>query len=184
MRVCILEHFKRYLGEPLRRIEFPETTVCLWPDRDDQRRQILMTCGMAERPQKALEGRSLRPNPRTELIIHGKSEDAEILAQTLADLALYPKKNDTFFHWFHTLPLGRPIVPNSRLDGVLFSFPIMGDADFYTFKCDGQRIDVLQVVPISPQERELAREKGAQFLDELLEKKYTPISDMLRASIV
>jgi hypothetical protein len=99
------------------------------------------------------------------------------------DLAIYPFSQNKFLFWWQTVPLGRPLVPESPLDAVLLTFPPLA-AEKVTFLVDGTRRDLVWVVPICGSELEYCRCNGVEALEELLESKSVDVTNLFRKAVV
>jgi hypothetical protein len=109
-----------------------------------------------------------------------KKSHVQSASALLADAARYPSRHHSFLHWYHLLPLGRPIVSGSKLDSLLFTFPPIEDERFATFQVGAMRIDVLWTVPLSSSERQFADENGIGELEAALEEHGAAVSDFFR----
>lgn len=109
-------------------------------------------------------------------------ENVPCSAELLLNVAGYPTRNSTFLHWWHTIPLGGPLLEGSALTHLLLTFPPFDEA-FATILSDQCRIDILWAVPITASERELAQRQGVDALEELLEAKGAVPTDLSRAAV-
>ncbi len=154
-----------------------------WPDLQCQNKGLLCTAGMSNRVQAAEQAHSPSVEPRTELICFCLLSDAGVLAHLLIDLARYPFEHDTCLHWWHSLSLGFPIVPNSHLSAILFTFPPF-NAETNTFIINDYRVDLLWAIPITQAELRFCHDHGAQALEDLLLSSGANLADLNRNSIV
>jgi len=148
---------------------------------------VLVTLGMSTREQFISPASAASPNknPRSELLMISDAQFRQASCALLADLAEYPFTHHTFLYWFHFMPLGRAVVKNSQLTSVLFTMPCVGSSEFWTARSpQSQRVDLLQVIPISEAEREYCKSNGVERLEELFETSNLDIGDFLRSSIV
>ena len=90
-------------------------------------------------------------------------------------------------HWGHTVSNSRPLGQEDSLLSAFFFLPpyFENPETFTSLKIDGDRVDMLWVVPITSAELEYALKHGSQALDELLsEVELDPVVDEQRASLV
>jgi hypothetical protein len=186
MKTQVLSHLTSHLGpggKPI--IDSPDLSVFAWPWLHGNEEVALATVGMSAKKQRLPAGAEcVSAEPRTELFMFSPEEQGRNSAELLNDLAAYPFRTGTFLHWWHTLPLGRPVVPGSPLDCLLFSFPPIEEKEFATFAVEGHRIDLVWVMPISRSEFEYAKVRGVEALEELLEKSNVVSSDLWRQPVV
>jgi len=167
-----LRHFETTLGTGELVSSRAGVEICKWPDSSFGEGFVLATVGMAEKPLAR----------RIELLMLCARHDVEALAQVLLDLADYSESAKPSLHWFHVLPIGRAVVPDSALVHLLLTFPPY-DSEFVTFENGGHRIDVLWVIPISEGERAIFDSKGVDALQNRLEERNVDVSDLFRSSV-
>lgn len=168
------QHLATHLGGPGQRVLSRDGVhVYRWAVPDDPDVEMLATVGASS----SSERRGI------ELALYSRADDVPPLAELLADLSAYPSREGTFLHWFHALPLGRPIVPNSGLTALYLAFPPVLGADFATLRLPGARVDIVWVIPITAAERDVFASRGADALEEALEEAAVDLADLRRASV-
>jgi hypothetical protein len=185
MKQQILQHLESILGTGSQLIAASgDVEVRAWSGPGESDPRTLATVGMALKSQTVPKGKSCPSRgPRTELIMSAGSHDAPALAELLLTLAGYPKQAGSFLHWWHTLPLGRPIVPRSALTHVYLTFPFLKSEEA-TFHAGKVRVDLVWVVPITDGEFALFEAKGPDALEERMEEAEVVIADLMRPSAV
>jgi hypothetical protein len=154
--------------------------VHLWPDSEDSEFAVVCTVGMSDRAQPHPQDRPCLSNePRIECFCFCRPEHANVFAPLLLDLSKYPFDHATSLFWWQTLPLGRTLTPDSKLDALLFTFPPY-PAEKVTFTVDGKRRDLVWVIPIGESERQFCCEQGIEKFEQLLESKNADLADIYR----
>jgi hypothetical protein len=183
MKLDILKHFQSTLGNSELVLSHGGTDVYKWPDPTDDGDFILSTVGMAKNIRSHIESKhSPHSRPAIEVMMFCEAHDVALAAGLLIEIAAYPKRENSFIHWWHVLPLGRPITPDSELRNLLF-IPPPFDGQFATFESKGNRIDVTWVIPISDGERAVFESQGTEALEQRLEENNVVVADLYRKSI-
>jgi hypothetical protein len=84
----------------------------------------------------------------------------------------------------HTVPIGRPWLPNSSCDHLLISSPYPFGPDLEICNLDDDHIHLLWLLPITKAECDFKVEKGVEALEELFEQKQIHYWDPKRKSVV
>ena len=101
---------------------------------------------------------------------------------TAFGLGIVPFSSRQFPVWWQTLSLGRRLLPNSKLEAVLLTFPPYSTENV-TFVVDGKRRDLVWVVPICASELEFCQTNGIEAFEEVLERTNIDIADIFREAI-
>jgi hypothetical protein len=146
----------------------------------------LITGGMSNSRQSIPPDAPAQIARRAELMMYVR-EPKPWMFRVLKELAEYPFKDETFLHWWHTVPNSRPVGSEaSLLSAFLFLPPYYEDPEtFGRLEIDGDRVDMLWAVPITSAEYDYALENGGNALDELLATaELDPVVDEQRMSLV
>lgn len=94
------------------------------------------------------------------------------MISVLKGLGEMPFVDETFLHWFHTIPNGQPMTAKpSLLTSFLLLPPYYEDRAFGDdFVIDGHRVQPLFLVPITEEERQYAVKNGVEALEEKFEE--------------
>jgi hypothetical protein len=168
-------HFQAHLGKRLRTIRARRGV-----------RVLVFPSPVADDVVLATDGARAVPGPRSqrpiELVMACRPGDVEACARLLCDLAHYPGQAGAALGGFHALPLGRSIVPRSRLTSLLLTLPWFGKAEFSSARVERRRVTVLQVIPITAAEHDLFQASGAEALEERLEDRGCDLANLRRRS--
>jgi hypothetical protein len=185
-------HYERHFG-PLREHvlhstddDQPHVDVYQFRPSAERDHWTLVTGGMSNQRQSVPLDAPEQIAPRAELLMYVR-EPQPWMFRALKDLAEYPFKEKTFLHWWHTVPNSRPVGSDaSLLSAFLFLPPYYESPEtFGSLEIDGDRVDILWVVPITSAEYGYALENGNHALDELLASaELDPVVDEQRASLV
>lgn len=152
---------------------------------DDRPFWTLITSGMSNErqlePDASGEGTSLR----AEIITYAK-EPQSWMFSVLKGLAEMPFVDNTFLHWWHTVPNGMPMTVNpSLLTAFFFLPPYYEDVEIGNLELDGDKVDFLWMLPITEAELNYARENGSRELELRLEEaELSHIIDERRKSVL
>ena len=153
-------HIERY-GEPDRSIVYEDHNapdgrpdridIFVWPPSDHEDVTIFSTIGMAASPMVGANHRAELHFP-----IRGRFDAATVgeMSLFLANLAMYPFLNATFFDWFHKLRDPGRIPLFSGATSVLLH-PKFVDTGWDTIECDDVLVRILNLVPITPDEHQM-----------------------------
>ena len=182
------EHYERHFGplsEPVMHstdIKVPHIDIYQYAPTDDRSYWTLITGGMSDYRQPGIpEGLS----PRAEILTYAEKPQNWMFS-VLKGLAEMPFDNETFLHWWHTVPNGMPMTAEpSELTNFFFLPPYFEGPEFDALKIDGDDVDILWMIPITDKELAFKLEHGAQALEELFER-YTlgPVINESRQSMV
>ena len=151
------EHIDR-LGEPDRSIVYEDhderpsrIEIFVWHASPERDVTIFSTIGMAAAPMSGASHRA-----ELHFVIRRERQlDPATVGETstfLANLAIYPFVNKTFFDWFHKVRGPVPLFPGAA--GVLFH-PRFVETGWDTIEFDGVPVKILNVVPISQDEYQM-----------------------------
>ncbi len=135
----------------------------------------LITGGMSDLRMQAPRNASA---PRAELIMYTR-EPKDIYIDLLRNLARFPHDQQTWFGAGHTMANGQPPAPlfdGSRLDTILFLDTILHPDETLPerLKIQGDRVDLLWVVPITSAECDLKLQRGLDTLLNLFDEASHP----------
>ena len=185
-------HYERHLGPigeyVMHSTDDAQPHIDIYQFRPSAERDYwtLITGGMSNHRQSLPPDAPEQMAPRAELLMYVR-EPKPWMFRALKDLAEYPFKEETFLHWWHTVPNSRPVGSEaSLLSAFLFLPPYYENPEtFGSLEIDGDRVDMLWVVPITNAEHGYALENGNHALDELLAKaELDPVVDEQRMSLV
>jgi Suppressor of fused protein (SUFU) len=185
------KHYQRFLG-PL--------TQNVWHSTDEKAVHIdiyqfaptrkrpywtLITGGMSDRRQLEPKECADHMSPRAEILMY-VPEPRGWMFSVLKGLAEMPFDDNTYLHWWHTVPNGMPMtaVP-SLLTSYFFLPPYFEEEGFANLQIAGDEVDFLWMIPITEAEREFAMEHGSQALERRFEEAdIPPVLDESRESLV
>lgn len=111
-------------------------------------------------------------------------EDSDFIADIIFEIASFPFNNNTAFEQGQTFDFGRPIIPNSELEGFYFASPPFIKY-INLFENTGTAKSILHLIPISRKEMEFKLEHGVEkFLKLMSEKDIEPFMDLRRKSCI
>lgn len=144
----------------------------------------LVTGGMSNERQGFRDDEGVR-SARTEIIMYVR-EPQGWMFHDLKVLAEFPFVEDTFLHWWHTVPIGRPIDrKKSQLSAYFFLPPYFENPAFSELEIDGDKVDFLWMQPISEAERAFAQAKGSEELEKVIRKaNLSIVLDESRKSLI
>ena len=89
----------------------------------------------------------------------------------LKGLAEMPFDDNTFLHWYHTVPNGKAMTADlSDLTAFLFVPPYLEAKDFSPMTVDGDETDFLVMVPITDSELNYTREHRVEAMLEVFDR--------------
>jgi hypothetical protein len=181
MPAPILDHYARILDARTTVLSETEglTIAALAPTRDvmaEPTTRLVLTDGMSRRAMNAPEGAPARVElacavPEQFEQAYACELAGSWLVDAMRELAAYPSRNGTWLGAGHTLPVGRPLAPQTEMTGLLLSMPLVledqrhwsvGD-DLVGAAPEGP-VHVLLVTPLYPGELVLARDQGTEAL--------------------
>ena len=113
------------------------------------------TIGMAASP---MSGADHRAELHFSIRCHADSTSVGEISMFLANLAIHPFLNATFFDWWHKVRDPGPIPLFESATAVLFH-PRILEAGWDTIGLDGTSVKILDVVPITPDEYRCTRSR-------------------------
>lgn len=157
--------------------------VLFVPAADDRPYHTLVTSGVSDLPMQVPEG--VEAFNRVELLIalpkswslnHESFKDEANYwpVRWLKHVGRLPHDYDTWIGWGHTIPNGDPPEPiaNTRFVGVMLSPAFWLSEAFYQLKAEsGDTITFYSLVPLYQEEMDLKLKKGADEIEERLEKQ-------------
>ena len=172
LKAVYFEHLDNF-GEPDHSIRFGDGTireneehfppiidVMIWRPDGSADITTFSTIGMSEMPMTEVPYRcELHFSVRSEKPLENEST----IARFLANLATYPFHYETHFNWWHTLRDPGRIPLFSEGMAVLFHPRFVGDG-WDTIIHHDQTVKLLNVVPITQEERRLNDDSGIQAL--------------------
>ena len=121
------------------------------------------------------------PTHRHEFFIIAEEPDPSHV-ETLAMLTYYHRNHRLGLG--HTLPNGRPWLPESTLDHFLISLPYTFGPDLEEFAFRDVEVQVLWALPITESEKRFRHDKGLEDLEVLFEENELDYWNPLRAPVV
>jgi hypothetical protein len=134
---------------------------------------IYSTVGMSCDPE--------RGRIETHLLSRVSAEDASVL---LLSMLAYFHLTGEPLGLEHTVYVGQPWLPGSRLDHGYLSLPYLDGPDLEWQRDPEGDVRHLWLIPITREERELKRAKGAEALERLFEEAPFAYDDPFRAGVV
>ena len=182
-----VEHFGS-ISEPIMHStddKIPHIDVYQFPPSGSRDHWVLITGGMSDLRQSVPAEAPDYVSARTELVMYVR-EPQPWMFRLLKLLADMPFADDTFLHWWHTVPYGMSMIPErSLLTSAFFLPPYFEEEDFDTLEVLGDKIDILWMIPITDSELQYKLDYGGQALEELLsQKELNPVVDERRGSVV
>ena len=184
-------HYQRFLGPLTQKVmhstDAKPVHVDIYQFEPTQDREFwtLITGGMSDIQQIAPDDCAEHQAPRAEILMYVPAPQGWMF-NVLKGLAEMPFDNDTYLHWWHTIPNGMAMTAKpSLLTSFFFMPPYFEDEQFGTLQLDGDGVDFLWMVPITEAEREFAVTHGSQALeDRMRDAGLSHILDESRKSIV
>jgi hypothetical protein len=182
------EHYERFFGPMEDAVmdstdfKTPHIDIYQFSPRGDREFWTLVTGGMSDLRQPRIpEGM----HPRAELFLYA-SQPEPWMFDVLKGLAEMPFDDDTYIHWWHTVPNGKPMTAKpSLLTNFFFLPPKMEEPAFNTLAIDGDPVDMLWMVPITDSERTFKVAHDGYALEDLFdEQQLSPIINESRSSLV
>ena len=151
----------------------------------DRSHWTLITSGMSNERQIEPKDCQEYMSPRAEILMY-VPEPQGWMFNVLKGLAEMPFEDNTYLHWWHTVPNGMPMTAKpSLLTSYFFLPPYFEPEGFTDLELDGDPIDFLWMVPITEAEREYAVKHGSQELEKIFEEaEMLPVLDESRQSLV
>lgn len=104
--------------------------------------------------------------PRLEFLTHVEHPQESVVEQ-MAMLAYYHATHELGIG--HTLPVGRPWLPNATCDCLLLSYPYTLESELWTFESDDLHIKFAWALPITQRERAFHNKFGLENLEQRFE---------------
>ncbi|MCG6158576.1 suppressor of fused domain protein [Rubinisphaera margarita] len=156
--------------------------VLQFPPTDDRPFHTLVTSGVSDKPMNVPAG--LESMSHVELMINlpakwpmkqsdWDNENHYWPLRWLKMIGRMPHQYNTWIGWGHTIPNGDPAEPiaDTNFIGVMLSPPYWKDTDFFQMTADDETsISFFNLVPLYREEMDLKLQKGAEPLEDLLEK--------------
>jgi hypothetical protein len=183
-------HYKRFFG-PIDSVNHSTDAKPIHVDiyqfapSDDRDYWVLVTGGMSDLRMPLPTDPPPYVTGYSEILMYVREPQGWMMS-VMKGLAEMPFDDDTFVHWFHTVPNGKPMTAEpSELTSFLFLPPYFEEREVGEFDAGGNKVQLLMLVPITERERQYAIEHGVEALeDRLTEAKVEPVVDEKRASVV
>ena len=183
-------HYRRFLGnfgeQVMHSTDFKKVHIDVYTFSPTATRPFytLLTGGMSDVRQNIPEKYS-RLAPRAEILTYVRNPQGWMY-NVLKGLAEMPSEDNTFLHWYHTVPNGKPMTANpSELSAFFFVPPYLEAKGFNPMLVDGDRTDFLVMIPITIPEMNFKKEHGAEALLKVFdEKNFDYIVNEARKSFV
>lgn len=124
-------------------------------------------------------------SPRAEIMLYAQQPQGWMY-NVLKGMAEMPSDDDTFLSYRHTVPNGQPMTATpSLLTSYFFIHPILEADNFTPMVVDGDKVDILLLIPITEKERHFSVSHGSSALLELFgEKGLDPVIDEQRVCLI
>lgn len=116
---------------------------------------------------------------RFEYLMHAPSEHAELVCAYLLDIAEHPHIHQREIGPGYVMPIGEPIVPDSAIEYLYFTYPFLDDPHIAEVNPAGEidhpraYIQTLWVVPMTRGERDYLRTNGVEAFEEFLHRSHS-----------
>lgn len=185
------EHYERFFGpitQPIMHstdVKPVHIDIYQFEPTEDRNYWTLITSGMSNEQQIEPEDCQDYMSPRAEILMY-VPRPQNWMFSVLKGLAEMPFDDNTFLHWWHTVPNGMPMTATpSLLTSYLFLPPYFESKEFSNFELAGGRVDFLWMIPITETERAFAVQYGSRKLKEKFEEfNLSHILDESRQSVV
>jgi hypothetical protein len=183
-------HYEKFIGkisdEVMHSTDVKPVHVDIYtfPPAEKRPYYTLLTGGMSDVRQN-IPAKFPHLSPRAEILTY-VSKPQGWMYNVLKGLAEMPSDDNTFLHWYHSVPNGKPMtaVP-SELTAYFFVPPYLEDQGFNPMIVGGEKTDFLVLVPITNQELNFKREHGANgLLDKFDQNNFNYVIDESRKSFV
>lgn len=163
----------------------PQIDVYQFEPTEERPYWTLITGGMSDDRQPALVDIKEDVAPRAEIMLY-VHEPQQWMFHVLKSLAELPFESGSFLHWHHTVPSRVSMTGRESLLTSFFFLPPYFESDeFDSLKIDGDRVNILWLVPITDAEREFAVANGPEALEGLMvENELDPVVFEPRESLV
>jgi hypothetical protein len=183
------QHYTKFLGpidkvvHPSIDLVTPHIDVYPIPPHGSRNYWTLITEGMSNYKQDIPDD-ATAISGRTEIMMY-VHEPKQWMYSVLIGLGKMPFEDKTFLHWYHTVPNGQPMTSEpSELTSFFFLPPYFENEGFDSLKIEGDKVDILWLVPITEREREYAMKNGGRALEEVFVKaELDPVFDEKRKSL-
>ncbi len=129
----------------------------------------LLTGGMSDLRQN-IPVKFSNLSPRAEIMTYAH-EVKGWMQNVLKGLAEMPWDDNTFLHWYHSVPNGKPMTAEpSELTAFFFVPPYREDQNFNPMIVEGDKVDFLVMIPITQRELNFKREHGAKALIDVFDQ--------------
>jgi len=179
VRQVYKEHISKF-GEPSSSIRYDNPPhlddeiypscieVMVWDADEEVKVTTFATIGMSEKEMVGV-------NYRAELhfSIEGKLENkaVNVITKFMANIAVYPFINSTYFDWWHTLPNVNNI-PEFKSECGLLLHPAFVDDGWDMICTEESHVKIINLVPLIKSECNIATEKGIDcLLDYMVENE-------------
>jgi suppressor of fused protein SUFU len=184
-------HYEKHFGELTEQVmhstDIKEVHVDIYQFRPTPERDYwtIITGGMSDARQYIPEDLEGQIGSRAEIMMYVREPNGWMF-NVLKGLAEMPFDDNTYLHWRHTVPNGKPMTAEpSELTNFFFLPPYFEAEGFDSLELDGEGVDILWLFPITDAERQYAVDNGSEALEELFEKtQIDPVVDEARKSIV
>ena len=184
------EHYQRFFGPMSDQVlhstdhKFPHIDIYQFGPYGDRDYWTLITGGMSDLKQNFPDGNPEEIARRAEILMYVK-EPQSWMFSVLKGLAEMPFDDNTYLHWWHTVPNGMPMTAKpSLLTNFFFLPPSCEKEGFNNLIIDGDKVDFLWLFPITDSELEYKLKYGGKALEELIRKaELSPVVDEDRKPI-
>ena len=183
-------HYEKFLGpisdEVMHSTDIKPVHVDIYtfPPTEERPYYTLITGGMSDLRQN-IPDRYTSIGRRAEIMTYAR-EPQGWMYNVLKGLAEMPSDHDTFLHWYHNVPNGKPMTADpSDLTAFFFVPPFFEADEFSPMMVDGDATDILFMVPITDRELSFIREKRSEAMLEIFDRHdFDYVIDEKRQSFV
>ena len=184
------QHYEKFIG-PIPNDVYHSTDVkpvhidiYTFKPTEDRPYYTLITGGMSDKRQN-IPDKFPNISKRTEIMTYAH-EPKGWMYNVIKGLAEMPWDDDTWLHWYHSMPNGKPMTAEpSALTAFFIVPPYYEDEKFGPMIVEGDKTEFLFMVPITEEELKFKRERGAEDLLKLFDEvNFDYIIDESRKSFV
>lgn len=183
-------HYEKFLGPISEKVMHStdikpvHVDIYTFPPTEECPYYTLITGGMSDLRQN-IPDQYTSIGRRAEIMTYAR-EPQGWMYNVLKGLAEMPSDDNTFLHWYHTVPNGMPMTADpSDLTAFFFVPPFFEADEFSPMMVDGEAADILFMVPITDRELSFIREHRSEAMLEIFDRHdFDYVIDEQRRSFV